>query len=255
MVHCEYRQAEGVALLRERARMHADAANLWNTLGLAEESRTLRATHRADALAAYAEGVAHGRADRFFWIHFNLAQLLSDVGDHDGALAAFDRGIKISRRDVQLVRRTRAVMYANNGEYREAEALFRENLSNSATFRAHAFTDFANYVLARTNRVDEAIATLRAGYARYPQYCPAYDDAGTLLFKNGRDAEAFAEWEKGIAAVPKCDLTYVHMARALIERKRSPEGKLKPEALLKVSPESDGAEIAKELLAEMAKAG
>ena len=110
-------------------------------------------------------------------------------------------------------------------------------------------------MLARINRIDEAIATLRAGYARYPQYYCAYGAAGTLLFKHGRDAEAFAEWEKVIAAVPKCDLTYVHMARALIERKRIPEAKLKLEALMKVSPESDGAEIAKELLAGMGKAG
>ena len=177
------------------------------------------------------------------------------MGDHAAAQAAFDRGVKISRRDVQFVRDTRAAMYANNGEYREAEALFRENLTNSATVRGFTFTNFANYVLARTNRVDEAITTLRAGYARYPQYCPAYDDAGTSLFKGGRDAEAFAEWEKGIVAVPKCDLTYVYMARALIERKRLPEARQKLHALLKVSPESDGAEIAKELLAEMAKAG
>ena len=198
--------------------------NFWNFLGLAEESRTLRVTHRADALAAFTEGVAHGRADRYFYTHFHLARHLSDAGDHAAALAAFDRGVKVSRRDVQLVRRTRAVIYANNGEYREAEALFRENFSSSTTFRNAAFTYFANYVLARTNRVDEAIATLRAGYARYP-YCRAYDDAGTLLFKHGRDAAAFAEWEKGIAAVPKCDLTYVHMARALIERKRIPEAK------------------------------
>lgn len=255
MVQCDYRQAKGVALLREHTRMHADHAFRWTVLGFAEESRKLRLTHRADAIAAYTEGVAHGRADRFYYPHFHLARQLSDAGDHAAALAAFDRGVKISRGDVQLVGRTRGVLYANNGEYREAEALFRELLSPSASSRAYVFTNFANYVLARTNRVDEAIATLRAGYARYPQYCPAYDDAGTILFKAGRDADAFAEWEKGIAAVPKCDLTYVHIAQALIERKRIPEAKQKLDALLKVSPESDGAEIAKELLGNMAKAG
>ncbi len=142
-------------------------------------------------------------------------------------------------------------MHANKGEYREAEALLRQNLSVEANARSGDYLRLARDVLAPTGRVDEAIANLHTAYARVPTFCTAYDAAGTILFKHGRDVEAFTEWEKGIAAVPKCDLNYVHMAHALVERKRVGDAKQKLVVLLKKSPESDGAVIAKELLATL----
>ena len=88
---------------------------------------------------------------------------------------------------------------------------------------------------------------MRVGRVRFPLYCNYYHRTGEILFKRGRVAEAFAESEKGLAANPKCDANYVSLAKALIEQKRFSEARKKLETLPYVSPDSDGAEVAKEL--------
>ena len=252
-VSCDYQQRKGIAALADLANLDVNSPFDLNYLGMAELSRELRPDFRQTARVALAAAAELPNSN--FYAHFNFAPVLSDLGEVDAAQAMFDRGVKNLNNTSRIPRFTRAVLLANRGEYGQAEALFRQLLDVETNARAGDYLRYSRYVLERTNRLDEALVILRAGYTHFPAFCRAYDDAGAILFKRGRDAEAFAEWEKGIAAVPKCDLTYVNMARALIERKRIPEAKQKLEALLKVSPESDGAEIAKELLAGMAKAG
>ena len=104
-------------------------------------------------------------------------------------------------------------------------------------------------------KFEEALGTFRAGQKLFSANCALYDETGKLLLKQQRTQEAFAEFDRGIAAVKKCGLPYISHARALIDMKRIPEARAKLEALIKVAPASDGADEAKELLAEMAKAG
>ena len=64
-------------------------------------------------------------------------------------------------------------------------------------------------------------------------------------------ATALATFDKGIAAVPKCGLNYNEAARFLIKQNRVPEAKQKLDTLIKIAPNSDGAVIAKEILASI----
>ena len=62
-------------------------------------------------------------------------------------------------------------------------------------------------------------------------------------------ATALATFDKGIAAVPKCGLNYNEAARLLIKQNRAPAARQKLETLIKSASNSDGAVIAKEILA------
>ena len=93
---------------------------------------------------------------------------------------------------------------------------------------------------------------LFAGQKLFPANCALYDETGKLLLKQQRTQEAFAEFDRGIAAVKKCGLPYISHARALIDMKRIPEARAKLEALIKIAPTSDGAEEARSMLSGIA---
>ena len=196
---------------------------------------------------AFQTGVAADREGRNAFLRLNLAYALSALGEHDAAFAAYQAGMDILKAETRISRTLRAGMHFNKGEYAQAEVLTRRNLADKASIRPNEY-----HALARTldvmNRTDEALEILRVGRAQFPQYCNLYDRAGEFLLKRGRIAEALAEWERGIAAIPKCDANYVSLAKALIEQKRFSEARKKLETLQNVSPDSDGAEEAKELL-------
>ena len=63
---------------------------------------------------------------------------------------------------------------------------------------------------------------------------------------------ALATFDQGIAAVPKCGLTYNAAARLLIAQGRPTEAKAKLDALIRLAPNSDGAVIAKDILSGIA---
>jgi tetratricopeptide (TPR) repeat protein len=74
-----------------------------------------------------------------------------------------------------------------------------------------------------------------------------------MYAKKGDVATGLATFDKGIAAVPKCGSNYNAAARLLINQNRVPEAKQKLDALIKIAPNSDGAVIAKEILATVVK--
>ena len=108
---------------------------------------------------------------------------------------------------------------------------------------------------AGLGRYDEATVLYRKALTMFPLNCDLFNEFGAMYAINGDTKLALETWEAGIKAVPKCGLTYNAAARLLIKQNRIPEAKQKLDALIKIAPASDGAEIAKELLASMAKAG
>ncbi len=103
-------------------------------------------------------------------------------------------------------------------------------------------------------RHDRAIAIYRDGLKRLPKNCTLWQQLGSAQAARGRPediAAALATWDQGIAAVPKCGLTYLAAARLLIAQGRPAEAKAKLDALIKIAPNSDGAVIAREILATL----
>jgi tetratricopeptide (TPR) repeat protein len=112
--------------------------------------------------------------------------------------------------------------------------------------------------LARTQaglgRHEQAIAIYRDGLKLLPRNCLLWQELGSTQAARGRPEDitaALATFDQGIAAVPKCGLTYNAAARLLIAQGRPAEARAKLDALIKQAPNSDGAVIAKELLASL----
>jgi tetratricopeptide (TPR) repeat protein len=103
-------------------------------------------------------------------------------------------------------------------------------------------------------RFDEATALYNDALQRFPKSCLLWEGFGNMYAKKGDVAMALTTFDKGIAVVPKCGSTkcgsnYNAAARFLIKQNRVPEAKDKLDALIKIAPNSDGALIAKEILA------
>ena len=86
-----------------------------------------------------------------------------------------------------------------------------------------------------------------------PQNCDLLHDLGTLYVKKREMDKALTQFETGIKTALKCGLNYNSAARMLIQQNRAPEAKQKLDALIKIAPTSDGAVIAKEILASIGK--
>jgi predicted Zn-dependent protease len=98
------------------------------------------------------------------------------------------------------------------------------------------------------------MAIYRDGLKRLPKNCLLWQEMGSAQAARGRPEDitaALATFDQGIAAVPKCGLTTNAAARLLIAQGRPAEAKAKLDALIRQAPNSDGAVIAKELLASL----
>ena len=104
---------------------------------------------------------------------------------------------------------------------------------------------------AGLKRYDEAIKVYNDGLARLPKSCLLWEAFGSMYAAKGDVTNALATFDKGINAIPKCGLNYNSAARLLIKQNRTPEAKQKLDALIKIAPNSDGAVIAKEILASV----
>lgn len=113
----------------------------------------------------------------------------------------------------------------------------------------------AGGIQAGLGRHDQAIAIYRDGLKRLPRNCRLWQELGSAQAARGRPEDtsaALATFDQGIAAVPKCGLNYNAAARLLIAQGRPAEARAKLETLIKAAPNSDGAVIAKEILAGLA---
>lgn len=253
-VMCEYQQARGVAVMRNFALLHPENPGHWADVALAHWYRAETPTPMTllEARKALETGIGADQRRQNGALQLMLALILSFQGEHQPAVEAYNAGMRIGHYNPRFSRAVRAYLHFNNGEFKDAEAVIQGNFADDKNVRPQDYR-----ILGRTlnalDRTNEALDVLRKGYARFPYFCELHDRAGEILFRRGRDAEAYEEWERGIAAVPKCDRPYVSLARALLERQRVAEAKQKLEKLLMVSPESDGAEAAREMLAQLAK--
>ena len=137
-------------------------------------------------------------------------------------------------------------------EYAKADEIYRRLVAAQPLREVGEFSRYGRLKLAM-NQFDEAAAVYDDGLKGFPRSCLLWQELGTVYATKGDVATALATFEKGIAAVSKCGLNYNEAARLLIKQNRAPEAKQKLEALIKIAPNSDGAVIAKEILAGMGK--
>ena len=251
MVACAYEEAKGIAIIRAAVTLHPDSEH-WLRLGSfllrRPGGKYLRESVEASQRATKWEGQVT------YFAYLNLAAALAELGETDQAMVAYN-DFKLKRKvDTPSSNAVLATILYAKGDYRAAETLMQRIIATRRNAEPGSYQ-----LLGRTQdklaKFEDALGTFRAGQKLFPANCALYDETGKFLLKQQRTQEAFAEFDRGIAAVKKCGLPYISHARALIDMKRIPEARAKLEALIKIAPTSDGAEIAKELLAEMAKAG
>jgi tetratricopeptide (TPR) repeat protein len=139
-------------------------------------------------------------------------------------------------------------------EYAKADEFFQRVFATVPPREASEFSILAQ-TQAGLGRHDQAIAIYRDGLKRLPRNCRLWQELGSAQAARGRPediAAALATFDQGIAAVPKCGLTTNAAARLLIAKGRPAEAKAKLDALIRIAPNSDGAVIAKEILAGIA---
>lgn len=244
MQNCEYQQARAVNLLQNLANLHSEVATYWINVATAQARRDRwRESHQAQLRVLAADP-----NKRNPFVRMNLAVTSAVLGELQQAEAYYRAGLEMQSADSSLARSVLGTIRFYQGDYGAAEQLQRLVVADKSSVGADDFGDLAK-TIARQDRVDEAIKVLRQGIAHTPQFCPNYDVAASILLRAGRDAEAFAQWDAGIALMPKCDINYLHYAQAQHARSNPAAARALLEALLRHAPLSDAAVEARPLLA------
>ena len=251
---CDYEEARAVAMVAKAYALHPQDANYANLLASLNFRRP-EGRYREQGFQVSREAIAAGVDDAF--LYGNTRAALIEAGRFDEAA---DMQAKVERliRDPVRLERSRTAdsghVHLYRQEYAKADEAFRRVYATVPQREEYEFS-----LLAQTQvglgRHDQAIAIYRDGLKRLPKNCVLWQELGSAQAARGRPediAAALATFDQGIAAVPKCGLTTNAAARLLIAQGRPAEAKATLDALIRQAPNSDGAVIAKELLASLA---
>jgi tetratricopeptide (TPR) repeat protein len=252
--YCDYEEALAVAMLAKANALHPEAVGYVNALAALNYGRP-EARYREQGFKVSREAIAAGVEDLSVYANFRIALLAAGLFDEAAEIQA--KLERLVRDPVQLEsfrNRYLGRVYFYRQEYAKADQVFKRLF---ATVPPREEWEFS--LPARTQiglgRHDQALAIYRDGLKRLPKNCALWQELGSAQAARGRPediAAALATFNQGIAAVPKCGLSYNAAARLLIAQGRPAEAKAKLDALIKIAPNSDGAVIAKEILAGIA---
>jgi len=252
VARCEYEEARGVEIIERLARLHPETADAVNALGALHLNRP-EGRYVQEAIAIYQRAIASGTEDQF--VYSNLFRALAESGEFEEARKV----LELAREDGR--RRGLPAFPAGGpegqlaylkGDFALADAWMKKRYAVEPLRERRQFLDLAAIKIG-LQRFDEAEKIYNDGLALMPKSCDLWEGFGSLHAKKGDVATALTTYDKGIAAVPKCGLNYNSAARLLIKQNRIPEAKQKLDTLIKIAPNSDGAVIAKEILAGLPK--
>jgi tetratricopeptide (TPR) repeat protein len=253
---CDYEEARAVAMLTAAHALHPLDAGYANLLAVLQLLRP-EGRYREQGFKVSRDAIAAGVDD--VWLYANFRVALIEAGRFDEAA---DVQAKQGRDFRDPVRRDRfrtsvsGLEYLRRQEFAKADEALRRAFAVVPPREVREFSLLAQAQLG-LGKPDQANAIYRDGLKRLPKNCQLWQELGSAQATRGRledIAAALATFDQGIAAVPKCGLTYNAAARLLIAQGRPAEAKAKLDALIKIAPNSDGAVIAKEILAGMAAA-
>ncbi len=255
IARCDYEEARAAALMAKHVAMHPDNERFANTLQGIHFNRPEN-RYRELVIQVSRDAIAVGAND--FFILQNLARALIGLGRIEEAREIYGRAeaagtISRSPRTKQRgAASIEALIFIQQKKYAKADEIVQRLIAEQPLREWGEFSRYGRIKLAM-NQYDNAIAVYNDGLKRLPKNCQLWQELGTVYATKGDVATALATFDKGIAAVPKCGLNYNEAARLLIKQNRVPEAKQKLDALIKIAPNSDGAVIAKEMLAGLVK--
>lgn len=251
---CDFEEARAVAMVAKAYSLHPQDADYANVLAALSFLRP-EGRYREQGFKVSREAIAAGVDDTHLYWNTWFFLLLAGRFDEAAEMKAKEQRLI---RDPVLLERARAeatgFVHLHRKEYAKADEAFKGIF---ATVPPREEGEF--WALAQTQvglgRHDQATAIYRYGLKRLPKNCRLWQELGSAQAARGRPediAAALAIFDQGIAAVPKCGLTYNAAARLLVAQGRPAEAKAKLETLIKVAPNSDSAVIAKETLSGIA---
>jgi tetratricopeptide (TPR) repeat protein len=254
VLFCDFEEARAVAMVAKAYALHPQDADYANVLAALYYLRP-EGRYREQGFKVSREAIAAGVDDTF--LYWNTWVFLLPAGRFDEAA---DMLAKLQRliRDPVLLERLRTEfsgsVHFHRKEYVKADEAFKRLF---ATVPPREESEFAvlGQIQVGLGRHDQATAIYRDGLKRLPKNCVLWQELGSAQAARGRPediAAALATFDQGIATVPKCGRTTNAAARLLIAQGRPAEAQAKLDALIKIAPNSDGAVIAKEILADMA---
>lgn len=131
-------------------------------------------------------------------IHSDLGFVLARQGKTDEAQAEYTKALALDP-DCPSAHFNIAVAAVQSGAFAEAEAHYRKALPGRPTAATH---NGLGYVLARQGRDADAIAEFRAALAADPNFTPAWNNLGESLARQGQLEEAAKAYETSLAQRP-----------------------------------------------------
>jgi Flp pilus assembly protein TadD len=131
-------------------------------------------------------------------IHSDLGFVLARQGRGDDARAEYEKALALDP-ESPSAHFNIAVTAVQSSEFGEAEGHYRKALAGKPTAGAH---NGLGYVLARQGRDAEAIAEFRAAVAAEPAFAPAWNNLGEALARQGELEEAARAFEASLAQRP-----------------------------------------------------
>lgn len=251
---CDFEEARAVAMVAKAYALHPQDADYANVLAVLSLLRP-EGRYREQGFKVSREAIAAGVDDPL--LYWNTWEFLIPAGRFDEAADIQAKEQRLIRDPVLLDRRRMEFsgsVHLHRKEYDKADEAFKRLF---ATVPPREEWEFS--LLAQTQvglgQHDQATAIYRDGLKRLPKNCLLWQELGSAQAARGRPEDitaALATFDQGIATVPKCGLTTNAAARLLIAQGRPAEAKVRLDALIKAAPNSDGAVIAKEILAGMA---
>jgi tetratricopeptide (TPR) repeat protein len=254
---CDFEESRGVALLAKYVAMHPDNERYAATLARIQYWRPEKRYREEsvqiarDAIAAGAVGGTLFSNQAFTLVELGRIEEAREIRARAPQSAAAALIATTNRRQPGLDWFEVRVLQQQK-EYAKADEIMRRLIAETP-LREPLFFRWVGQIKLAMNQYDEAIAAYNDGLKRSPKNCLLWQELGTVYATKGDVPSALATWEKGIAASPKCGLNYNEASRLLIKNNRAPEAKQKLDTLIKIAPNSDGAVIAKEILATLTK--
>jgi tetratricopeptide (TPR) repeat protein len=251
---CEFEEARAIALISGAHALHPEDARLANIYAVLQIRRP-EFRYREQGFEIARAAIAAGVEDRF--LYGNFRGRLWEAGRFEEAEQIKSRLERLYTAPGALERlraESEPFLHHMRGEYAKADEGYTRRFTTSPPREESHFVYWAR-AKSGLGQHEQAVALLRDGLKLLPRNCVLWQELGSAQAARGRPEDtsaALATFDQGIAAVPKCGLNYNAAARLLIAQGRPAEARAKLETLIKAAPNSDGAVIAKEILAGLA---
>jgi tetratricopeptide (TPR) repeat protein/CHAT domain-containing protein len=164
---------------------------------------------------------------------FNQGVDRYDVGDLEGAIAAYEKALEIDPKYYDAWNNLGNAL-KDLGRYSEAKAAFEKALEINPKFD-YAWNGLGN-ALNNLNRYSEAKAAFEKALEIDPKFDYAWNGLGNTLKGLGRYNEAIAAYEKALEIDPKFDYAWNNLGATLNDLGRYSEAKAAYEKALEIDP-------------------